>query len=71
MIHLSLSDKIINIWRDISVENLNREDGLKLMIDELEKLHVKDTKASAYFAYEKSESSQRPLEMNIIDDLNV
>ena len=38
MIHLSLSDKIINSWRDISVENLNREDGLKLMIDELEKL---------------------------------
>lgn len=38
MIHLSLSDKIINSWRDISVENLNREDGLKLMIDQLEKL---------------------------------
>ena len=54
----SLTDKIRNSCRDISLEHLNQEDGLKLLTEKLEKLCVKDSKASAYLAYEKCEPFQ-------------
>ena len=70
VIYLSLPDKISNSCRDVTVSELNKDDGLNLGTNKLEKLHIKDNKASAYLAYEKSESFQRPRDMNIIDYLN-
>ena len=49
---------------------MNKDDGLNLLINKLEKLYVKDSKASAYLAYEKFEFFRRPTDMNIIDYLN-
>ena len=46
------------------------EPPLNLLINKLEKLYVKDSKASAYLAYEKFASFQRPTNMDIIDYLN-
>ena len=68
--YLSLPDKIRNSCRDVTVSELNKDDGLNLLINKLEKLYVKDSKASAYLAYEKFESFQCPTDMNIIDYLN-
>ena len=70
VIYLSLSDKVGNSCRNISVTDLNKDDGLDVLINNLERLYVKDKKASAYLAYEQFESFQRPTEMNIIDYLN-
>lgn len=67
---MSPLDKTSTSCRDIIVENVNHEDGLKLLIDKLKKLYVTDSKASAYLAYQQSESFQRPSEMNITDYLN-
>ena len=67
---MSLSDKVGNRCRNISVTDLNKEDGLDILINNLERLYVKDKKASAYLAYEQFESFQRPTEMNIIDYIN-
>ena len=49
---------------------MNKDDGLNWLINKLEKLYVKNSKASAYLAYEKFESFQRPTDMNIIGYLN-
>ena len=70
VIDLSLPDKIRNSCGDVTVSELNKDDGLNLLINKLEKLYVKDSKASAYLAYEKFESFQRPTDMNIINYLN-
>ena len=47
IIYLSLPDKIRNSCRDVTVSELNKDDGLNLLINKLEKLYVKDSKASA------------------------
>ena len=70
IIYISLPDKIRNSCRDVTVSELNKDEGLNLLINKLAKLYVKDTKASAYLAYEKFESFQHPTNMNIIDYLN-
>ena len=67
VIYLSLPDKVRNSCRNISITNLNKDDGLDTLINNLERLYLKDKKALAYLAYEKFESFQRPTEMNIID----
>ena len=56
VIYLSLPDKISNSCRDVTVSELNKDDGLNLWTNKLEKLHIKDSKASAYLAYEKFDS---------------
>ena len=63
VIYLSLPDKIRNSCRDVTVSKLNKDDGLNLLINKLEKLYVKDSKASAYLPYEKFESFQRPTDI--------
>ena len=64
---LSLPDKVRNSCRNISITDLNKDDGLDTLINNLERLYLKkkDKKASAYLAYEKFESFQRPTEINI------
>ena len=70
VIYLSLPDKIRNSSRDVTLSELNKDDSLNLLIHKLQKVYVKDNKASAYLAYEKFESFQRPTDMNIIDYLH-
>ena len=70
VIYLSLPNKIRISCRDVTVSELNEDDGLNLLINILEKLYVKDSKASAYLAHEKFESFQRPADLNIIDYLH-
>ena len=64
---MPLSDKVWNSCRNVIVTDLNKDDGLDTLINNLERHYAKDEKASAYLAYEKFESFQRPTEMNIID----
>ena len=68
--YLSLPQKIRNSCRDVTVSEFNKDDSLNLLINKVEKLYVKDSKASAYLAYEKFESFQHPTDMNIINYLN-
>ena len=62
-----LPDKVRNSSRNISVTDLNKDDSLDTLINNLERLCVKDKKTLTYLAYEKFESFQRPTEVNIID----
>ena len=50
--------------------DLNKDDGLSIFINKSETLYVKDKKASAYIAYERIETFQRPSDMNITDNLS-
>ena len=56
VIDLSLPDKIRNSCRNVSVTDLNKDDGLDSPMNNLEGSYVKDTKTSTYLAYEKFES---------------
>ena len=67
VINLPLPDKVRNSIRNISITDLNKDDCLDTLINNFERLYLKDKKALAYLAYEKFESFQRPTEMNIID----
>ena len=70
VIYLSLPDKVRSACRDIAVADLNKDDGLNILINKLGTLYVKDKKASAYIAYERFETFQHPPDMNITDYLN-
>ena len=70
VINLSLPDKVRSACRDTAVADLNKDDSLNILINKLETLYVKDKKASAYIAYERFETCQRPSDMNIADYLN-
>ena len=67
VIYLLLPDKVRNSSRNISITDLNKDDSLDTLINNLERLCVKDKKTLTYLAYEKFESFQRPTEVNIID----
>ena len=67
---MSLPDKVRNSCRNISITDLNKDCGLDTLINNLERLYLKDKKAPAYLAYEKFESFQRPTEMNVIGYIN-
>ena len=69
VIYLSLSDKVRSACSDIAVADLNKDDGLNILINKLE-TYVKDKKASTYIAYDRFETFQRPSDMNITDYLN-
>ena len=70
VIYLLFPDKVRNSCRNISITDLNKDDGLDTLINYLDRLYLKDKKASAYLAYEKLDLFQRPTEMNIIDYVN-
>ena len=69
VINLSLPDKVRSACRDTAVADLNKDDSLNILINKLE-TYVQDKKASAYIAYERFETCQRPSDMNIADYLN-
>ena len=50
--------------------DLNKDDCLNTLMNKLESLYVQDKKASAYIAYDRFETFQRPSDMYITDYLN-
>ena len=66
VIYFSLPEKIRSIWRDVKVTHLSKDNDLHLLVNKMKKFHVKDTKAAAYLAYEKSELFKHPAKMNIV-----
>ena len=69
-IYLSLSQKIRQECADISVNELNAENGVTLLINKLKDLYAKDTDQLSYTAYEQFETFCRPIEMNLTDYIN-
>ena len=67
---MPLLEKIRSSCRNVSIADLNKDNGLDILINNLERLYAKNKKASAYLAYEKPESFKRPPEMNITDYIN-
>ena len=68
IIYLSLPDKVRSAFIGIAVVDLNKDDGSDILLNYLG-TYDKD-KASPYIAYERFETYQRPLDMNITDYLN-
>ena len=60
-------DKGRDIARDIDVDSLASDDGIKIIIGKLNPLYLKDKVQSAYIQYETSESYKRPKELNMKD----
>ena len=69
-IYLSLDDKIRKMCSDIQVKDLNSDDGVEILITKLKSLFPKDINQATFHAYEKFESFERPVDMNIIDFIN-
>ena len=70
VVYLSLPDKMRKTCNDISVANLNKEKGLKVLIAKIKSLYAKDRNALAFMAYDRFESFKRPDDMSIIDYIN-
>ena len=65
VVYLSLPDKIRKSCNDVSVQDLNKDDGLNVLINRIKSLYAKDMNALAFMAYDKFENF-----MNIIDYIN-
>ena len=70
VVYLSLPDKIRKSCSDIKVSDLNKDDGLTVLITKVKSLHAKDISALAYMAYDQFENFKRPHEMSIVDYIN-
>ena len=69
VVYLSLSDKICKSCNDVSVKDLNKDDGLNVLINKIKSLHAKDMNALAFIVCDKFENL-RSDDMNIIDYIN-
>ena len=70
VVYLSLPDKIRKSCNDVSVQDLNKDDGLNVFINKIKSFYAKDMNALAFMAYNKSENFRRSDDMNIIDYIN-
>ena len=70
VVYLSLPDKIRKSCNDISVSDLNKDNGLNTLITKIKTLYAKDITALAYVAYDQFENFKRPDEMTIVDYIN-
>ena len=70
VVHLSLPDKIRKSCNDISVSDLNKDNGLNTLITKIKTIYTKDINALAYMAYYQFENFKRPDEMTIVDYIN-
>ena len=69
-VYLSLPDKICKSCNDVSVQDLNKDNGLNVLINKIKSLYAKDMNALAFMAYDKFENFRRSDDMNIIDYIN-
>ena len=67
---LTLSGKARDIARDIDVDSLASDDGIKIIIEKLNPLYLKDKVQNAYIQYEPFEAYKRPKELNMKDYIN-
>ena len=70
VVYLSLTDKIRKSCNDISVRDINKDDGLDTLVRKIKSLYAKDTNTLAFMAYDKSENFKRPDYMNTVDYIN-
>ena len=70
VVYLSLTDKIRKSCNNISVSDLNKDNGLNTLITKIKTLYAKDINALAYMAYDQFENFKRPDEMTIVDYIN-
>ena len=70
VVYLSLTDKIRKSCNNISVSDLNKDNGLNTLITKIKTLYSKDTHALAYMGYDQFENFKRPDEMTKVDYIN-
>ena len=71
MVYLHLTDKIRKNCSYILVNDLNKDDGLDILVRRIKSLYAKDTnKLLAFMWYDKFENFKRPDDMNIADYIN-
>ena len=69
--YLSLTEKLRKSCNDISVRDLNKDDGLDTLVREIKSLYVKDTNTLAFMSYNKFENFNKRLDdVNIVDYIN-
>lgn len=66
-IFLTLTGQAREAALEIDIKKLNADDGVKNLIEALDKLYLQDEACSAYEAYEIFEKFVRPAEMSIAD----
>ena len=66
-VFFSLTGEDKQAVRIIGVKTLSLADGLKLAIEELDKLYLEDESSPAYEAYKKSEKFSRPHKISLSD----
>ena len=66
----SLPGKIRKSCNDVSVQDLNKDDGLNVLINKINSWYAKDMNALAFMAYDKFDNFRRSDDMNIIDYIN-
>ena len=52
------------------MQDLNKDDGLDVLLNKMKLLYVKDINALTFMAYDKFENFRRSDDMNIVDYLN-
>lgn len=67
---LSLTGSACDAAREISLTDLEKEDGFDTLITKLDSLYLKDEKNSAFEAYETFEKYQRPQDMDMYTYIN-
>ena len=70
VLFLSLSGSARDAAREISLEDLKKENGFDILIKKLDSLNLKDENNSAFEAYDIFERYQRPQDMDIITYIN-
>ena len=70
VVYLSLSDKTRKSCNDVSVQDLNKGNGLDVLINKIKSSYAKDINALAFMAYDKFQNFRRSDDMNIVDYIN-
>ena len=70
VVYLSLTDKIRESCYDISVRDLNKDDGFDALIRKIKSLYLKDTNTLDFLAYDKFENFKRTDDINIVNYIN-
>ena len=70
VVYISLPGKIQKSCDDVSVQDLNKGDGLNVLINKIRLSYANDMNALAFMAYHKFENFRRSDDVNIIDYIN-
>ena len=66
-LYLSLKGKSREAALEIDIEQIKGADGVKLILQRLDKLFLEDTTQTAYLAYQTFETFKRPSDMSMKD----